>query len=218
MLQKKIKGNKKKGQLFIVGSLIVLIGMSIFTIEITSLVDQNIEDKKALDVFYEKQEKMEEIISNEPIEVAEEKIQEIREKKKNNTVNYNYIAVLKIPKINLERGLVSKDDKYNNVEYNIMILKESTMPNIDKGNFILAAHSGSGYNAYFRNVDKLKLNDEVIILYDGLEYKYKVMNIYDIEKTGTAEIIRNYNKTTLTLITCRDNTNNQIIVICELID
>ena len=41
--------------------------------------------------------------------------------------------------------------------------------------------------------------------------------MYDIEKTGTANIIRNKEKTTLTLITCRHNTNKQIVVICELI-
>ena len=41
-------------------------------------------------------------------------------------------------------------------------------------------------------------------------------NIYDIEKTGKAQIIRNKNASTLTLVTCRHNTNRQIIVICEL--
>ena len=41
--------------------------------------------------------------------------------------------------------------------------------------------------------------------------------LYLIDKTGTAEIIRNKNKSTLTLITCKHNTNKQIIVIAELI-
>ena len=40
--------------------------------------------------------------------------------------------------------------------------------------------------------------------------------MYDIEKTGSANIIRNANKSTLTLVTCRHNTNKQIIIICEL--
>ena len=42
-------------------------------------------------------------------------------------------------------------------------------------------------------------------------------NIYDVEKTGTANIVRNAEKNTLTLITCRHNTNKQIVIICELI-
>ena len=43
------------------------------------------------------------------------------------------------------------------------------------------------------------------------------MNYYEINKNGTAHIIRNADETTLTLITCISNTNKQIVYICELI-
>ena len=43
------------------------------------------------------------------------------------------------------------------------------------------------------------------------------MNIYEIEKTGKANIVRNGNKTTLTLITCKGNEDKQLVVISELI-
>ena len=56
----------------------------------------------------------------------------------------------------------------------------------------------------------------VSIDYKGKSYNYKVVNIYDIEKNGIAKIIRDTNKTTLTLITCRHNTQKQIVIICEL--
>ena len=92
------------------------------------------------------------------------------------------------------------------------------MPDVENGNFILAGHSGSGYTAFFKNLHKLNNDDLVSVFYGGYEYKYKVVNIYDVEKTGTANIIRNKDKTTLTLITCRHNTNKQIIVICELVE
>ena len=45
---------------------------------------------------------------------------------------------------------------------------------------------------------------------------YKVKGYDLVGKTGTAEIIRNKEKKTLTLITCRQGTKKQIIVICEL--
>ena len=64
----------------------------------------------------------------------------------------------------------------------------------------------------------LKIDDEIYVIYGGFQYKYKIVNIYDIEKTGTANIIRNKEKTTLTLVTCRHNTNKQIIVISELVE
>ena len=128
-----------------------------------------------------------------------------------------YIAVLKIPKINLERGLVVPNSYLNNVDYNIQILKNSAMPDQRFGNVILAAHSGNARISYFRNLDKLDINDNVSISYKGKIYSYKVVNIYDIEKNGKAQIIRNKNVSTLTLVTCRHNTNKQMIVICELV-
>ena len=83
---------------------------------------------------------------------------------------------------------------------------------------MLAGHSGSGRVSYFRKLDKLSQDDEVSIFYNGSEYKYKVVNQYDIEKNGTANIVRNAEKNTLTLITCRHNTNKQIVIICELVE
>ena len=45
-----------------------------------------------------------------------------------------------------------------------------------------------------------------------------MVNSYEIEKNGYAHILRNAEKTTLTLITCKHNTNKQLIVICELVE
>lgn len=142
---------------------------------------------------------------------------EFTDQKPSSKKNFNYIAVLRIPKIKLEKGLVHPNSPYNNINYNIEILDSSDMPDKDKGNFILAAHSGNSSVSYFKNLDKLSLNDEVIVNYNDIVYKYKITSIYDIKKTGTAKIVRDKNKNTLTLITCRQKTNNQIVIICELI-
>ena len=90
------------------------------------------------------------------------------------------------------------------------------MPDEEKGNVILAAHSGNARISYFKNLDKLVIGDDISIEYNSVIYNYKVVDIYLIDKTGTAEIIRDKNKSTLTLITCKHNTNKQIIVIAEL--
>ena len=50
----------------------------------------------------------------------------------------------------------------------------------------------------------------------GRTYNYKLVNTYEIEKTGTAHIKRNGEKNTLTLITCKHNTNKQLVFIFEL--
>ena len=46
--------------------------------------------------------------------------------------------------------------------------------------------------------------------------EYRLVKRYEIEKTGIANISRNGKKTTLTLITCKDNSNKQLVFIFEL--
>ena len=91
------------------------------------------------------------------------------------------------------------------------------MPDEVNGNVILAAHSGNARISYFRNLDKLNIGDEISIDYKSNIYKYRVSDIYLIDKNGKAEIIRNINKSTLTLITCKHNKKKQIVVIAEMI-
>ncbi len=57
--------------------------------------------------------------------------------------------------------------------------KESDSPDVINGNVILASHSGTADISYFNNLDKLKISDEVLILYNGKTYQYKIVNIYD---------------------------------------
>lgn len=214
MLKKEKNNNKKgkKSQLLIVGSLLILIGISVIGIKIfLDVRADNLEDI-ALVEFYEEQEK----IDNEIPTETEETDNTTEQAKSTNSLDY--IAVLKIPSIGLEKGLVAKDSYYNNVNRNIKILDESDMPDQENGNVILAAHSGNGRTAFFKNIDKLQIDDTVSIFYNGYEYKYRMINTYDVEKTGSVEITRNVQKSTLTLITCRHNTNKQIVIICELVE
>ena len=128
----------------------------------------------------------------------------------------NYIAVVEIPKIKLVRGLVDKNDSLNNVDYNIQILKESTMPNVDYSNLYLAAHSGSSSVSYFKYLDRLIYNDEVNIYYQNIKYIYKVVKLYEIDKNGYAEIQRRGGTKHLILVTCIDGTEKQLVIICDL--
>lgn len=130
----------------------------------------------------------------------------------------NYIGYLKIPKINLERGLVDKNSHLNYVDLNIQIIKESDMPDMEGGNLILAAHSGNSNVSYFKDLNKITYGDVVSVSYNNKLYTYQVSNYYIVEKTGMVDIVRNPLITTLTLITCVENTNKQLVVICELIE
>lgn len=215
MLIRKTKNNlQRKGQLLIVGSLLIIIGLGIIGGKvITNYLDKKQEETLINDFYKEQEEYVVDVpVMEEELVQEEEREQEV----KSNTPEINYIAVLKIPKIYLEKGLASKDSYWNNVNRNIQILSESDMPDVENGNVILASHSGNEKVSYFRKLNKLQNDDIVSIFYNGKEYKYKMVNSYEIEKNGYAHIVRNKEKSTLTLITCKHNTNKQIVVICEL--
>lgn len=199
-MESKIK-RKNKSWLIIIGSLIFLSGVGLITYDYLSNSKVDKKETELLEEFYEIEEEIESIEEPQVVEEVKEQIK------------VNYIAVLKIPKIGLERGLVDPNNYLNNVNYNLEWLDGSSMPDEINGNVIIAGHSGSARISYFRKLDRLEIGDEASIIYNGKTYNYKVVDIYDIEKTGKAEIVKEKNTTTLTLITCRHNTNRQIVVI-----
>ena len=219
MLKRKTKNNNgRKGQLLIVGSFLIIIGIGILGGKLVNSYLDKKQEQDLINNFYEQQE---EYVVDVPVmeeELVKEEVVEQEEKKETTTPTINYIAVIKIPKIGLEKGLASKGSYWNNVNRNIEILSESDMPDVENGNVILAGHSGNSGVSYFRKLNKLQNDDTVSIVYNGKEYKYKMVNSYEIEKNGYAHIVRNAEKSTLTLITCKHNTNKQIVVICELVE
>lgn len=138
-----------------------------------------------------------------------------------NNTDYSYeeyLGVVDIPKIDLYRGFYNKNSNLNNVKFNLYVLPESNYPDTEKGNLIIAGHSGNYNNSYFANLYKLVIDDTIVIHYNNKKYTYKIVNIYNEEKTGKVRIFRDKNKTTLTLITCtKDDAYHQTIYISELI-
>ena len=128
-----------------------------------------------------------------------------------------YIGTLEIPKINLSKGFTSIDSPHNTVSKNVEVVKGSTYPDKVNGNFILAAHSGSSYLAYFKNLYQLTTGDVAYVNYQNKQYTYKIVNIYEQDKTGKIAIYRDQNKTCLTLVTCtKDKKDKQTVYILEL--
>ncbi len=150
---------------------------------------------------------------------SDDSVEEPQEENKDTSNNYDpYLAVLKIPKVNLERGFYDKNSSLNNVDYNILFHSNSDYPDKLNGNVILASHSGTSSISYFKNLYKLELGDEASINYKNTTYTYKVVNIYKEEKDGTIAIYRNKEKSTLTLITCtKDDNTKQTVYILERI-
>lgn len=161
-------------------------------------------------VFYNGQEIVniiEEEQGNMPIEEEEEE----------GEVTNDYIGYLTIPKINLTKGFLDKRSTENNVDKNILVVNGSNYPNVERGNFIIAGHSGTGWNSFFNDLYKLNIDDIAQVTYKNKKYTYKIVNIYKQPKVGKLAIYRDYSKTTLTLITCTNyESTTQTIYIAEL--
>lgn len=134
----------------------------------------------------------------------------------NNKNKEEYLGILEIKKIKLRKGFYKLNSNLNNVDKNIMIVSSSDMPNVNKGNLILASHSGNSSVSYFRYLNKLDMEDIASIYYLDKKYDYKLINYYDVDKNGSVQIIKNNDINTLTLITCRKNTDKQTVFIFEL--
>lgn len=208
------KLNKKKR---ISPNTVALIGAFVITIGGFFSFYNFISDKKlfAYDYMNDK------IYEDKETEIYSVNTTEVSTDEEDKTQNYqdieSYIGYLEIPKINFKRGFYDINSSLNNVESNIEIIKGSSLPDVINGNLIIAGHSGTGWKAFFRNLYKLEIGDEAIVTYAGLNYKYQIKDIYKQKNTGKVAIKRNYDITTLTLITCtKDDSSTQTIYIAEL--
>ena len=126
--------------------------------------------------------------------------------------NEEIIGNLIIDKINLDMPLYNIESKNNNIEENITILKESILPPKEKSIIFLAAHSGTSKISYFDNLDKLEINDTILLTINNTENIYQIKNIYKQKKNGYIHINKE-NKDQLILTTCDPNNNEYQLII-----
>ena len=215
----KNKINKKfqlrKSQVLLFGSLLIFIGIVSLSWNYLLSIREELYSDMMLS-FSDKEKKTEEAPITDNVK-KEETIED-------NTVydqgqiNYDrYLGVLYIPKIGLRRGFFNTDSRYNDIQYNVTMLRGSTTPDVQNGNLMLIAHSGDAYISYFAFLYRLNVGDVCYVTYNGYKYKYRIVNIYNVPKVGTVDIIRNYDRTTLTLITCtKDSDTLQTVYIAEM--
>lgn len=165
------------------------------------------EDEKPKDLNVEGESSVDESI------IPEDEETNVSEK-----VSYNYVGTIEISKIKLKRGFLDISSPYNNVDRNVTVIQQSSFPNVEHGNLILAAHSGNCSICYFDKLYKLSIGDKALVYYKNYKYSYKLVDIYNVPKTGEVEIKRDPGKTVLTLITCTHNSDTeQTVYIFELV-
>ena len=203
-----MKKRKENKIVILIGLLLIASSIMFFVYDIYKNTKKEVKEVKMVENFFEE-------------EPQEEVKEEVKEEEINNSSSpsYNYIAILEIPSINLKRGIVDFNSKYNNVKYNIQIIEHTQMPNVENSNLILAGHNGTSSVSFFKDLYKLKEDSLIYLYYDGYKYIYKLNNYYDTDKDGKVEIIRNRYKTTITLITCKKGIKDkQTVFIGYLVD
>lgn len=193
-------------KLIIIGKILILLSLAMFMSFFIYNYYQNNKEIEMIDNYIEETKIIEEQIDAQEQEVIEEKQEQ----------KINYTAVLEIPSINLKRGVVDSTKNFNSINYAISVDKNSNYPD-EEGNFILYAHSGNSSIAFFKNLNKVKIDDEVYIYYNGVKYKYKIFTKYDIEKTGKAEVLFSNTEKYITLITCNQNKTGYQVVLTGIL-
>ena len=126
-------------------------------------------------------------------------------------VSNDYYGYLIIPSINMNLGFYYYDDERNNVNQNVTLIKSNI-----ENTFILAAHSGHGYLAYFNDLRYLKVDDEIILKFDTQENHYIIKRIRNEIKDGSINILNEKNQVILT--TCNQvKKGYQLIIEASLV-
>lgn len=220
---KKIK--LQNSTILLVGIIIISIGICIGFYEY--FIERKNKTFSEMNIMLYENEQPKNIIDEEIGEELNSSNEDINQTNENNSDGEsnkqdavpNYLGVIEIPKIGLKRGFYDLNSKYNNVDYNVTVINGSTYPDQNNNNLILAAHSGDCNYCYFDKLYKLEINDTAYVNYKNYKYKYKIVDIYTVEKDGTVAIHRNYDKNCLTLITCtRNSDTKQTVYILEQIN
>jgi len=122
------------------------------------------------------------------------------------------IGKLIIKKINIDNNLYKTTSKLNNVDKNITILNNSIEPNNKNSIMFIAAHSGNSDISYFKDLDKLNINDEIILFYKNKYYHYIINKIWEENKNGYIHVTKEDNKQ-LVLTTCSPKHENKQLII-----
>lgn len=135
-----------------------------------------------------------------------------------NTILDDSIGTLKINNISLNKKLYSINSPNNNIEKNVTILYGSIEPSNNNSIMFIAAHSGTGKKAYFKDLHKLNKKDIIVLEYKNKKYTYTIKDIWEIPKTGTITVEKE-NTNQLILTTCSiKNKNSQLIINSTLIE
>lgn len=136
-----------------------------------------------------------------------------KDKQKDSYSGPTPIALLKIPKVGVEVAVAEGTSDYV-LKYAVGHFEETAMPG-EKGNFAVAGHRNFTYAQYFKDLDKLKNGDKIIVTTKDGEFTYLVDNSFIVDPHRT-EVLDKTKDATITLITCTIGAKERLIITGKL--
>lgn len=191
-----------------IGSVLIILGICLIGVTLWMKYETKKEQQELVDNFKNLPEVSEGIENASDKNNNSEENNNISEDKKIKE-NKRAIALINIPKLNLEAGIV-EGVKIEDIKYSVGHFPNTPMAG-EKGNFCIAAHRVSNYGQAFRYLDKLELGDEIQVLYKGKQYIYEVTDSFEVTPQET-HVLDNTENSTITLVTCTIGAKNRLIV------
>lgn len=182
----------------IISILLILIGIGLLLFAFKG----KWETKRVQDELYDK------FISQEK-EVNQEENKNNQEEKLSYIDMVNPIAVLEIPKINL-KVVVAEGTDDEIIKYAVGHFKDTAMPG-DLGNFALAGHRNYDTGEFFLRLNKLEVNDDIIVSTHDKTFTYKVTDSFTVAPEDTY-VLDKSEDAIITLVTCTYDGKDRLIV------
>lgn len=182
----------------IISILLILIGIGLLLFAFKG----KWETKRVQDELYDK------FISQEK-EVNQEENKNNKEEKLSYIDMVNPIAVLEIPKINL-KVVVAEGTDDEIIKYAVGHFKDTAMPG-DLGNFALAGHRNYDTGEFFLRLNKLEVNDDIIVSTHDKTFTYKVTDSFTVAPEDTY-VLDKSEDAIITLVTCTYDGKDRLIV------
>lgn len=113
---------------------------------------------------------------------------------------------LTIPKLGIDNAVVVTS--HTDLKKSLIQYPGTALPG-DLGNTVIFGHSvlpqffnPHNYLTIFSTLHTLQEGDEIDITADGIDYKYSVVDKYEVQPDNLSPLAQTYDKTSLTIITC----------------
>lgn len=187
----------------LLGIILIGIGVVIIVVTIYMKYDTNKRQKQLRKSF---QQSMNSFADDS---TTSTKTNEVAPNEKPQSQEVKAIALLIIPKINLNVAVV-EGVEMDLLKYAVGHFKETAKPG-EKGNCVLAGHRNFTYAEFFKDLDQLNKDDDIIIRTKSYEYRYKVTEKFVVDP-DRVEVLNPTKDSVITLITCTIGAKQRLIV------